>query len=75
MNGVNPNPYHYQGIDPNYQGNPSVQMISNGAIENALARIARALEGIEAELRSRRQPVPTGNPEPASVPQGTTKSS
>jgi hypothetical protein len=48
----------YQEINPQgtYQGiNPYAQCqsgIADRSLENALARIARALEGIEGELRS-----------------------
>jgi hypothetical protein len=50
----------YQGIDPHWN-QPGVNL------DNALARIARALEGIEAELRSKRA---QGF---QSIPQGTTQ--
>lgn len=48
-------PYQYQGIDPYWaQNQPAVQYQPALNINDELARIARALEGIESELKSKR---------------------
>jgi hypothetical protein len=61
----------YQGIDQHSAYLTQQPNQSLVPVQDALMRIARALEGIESELKRHR--VPTGTQTPSSSPQGTTQ--